>query len=189
MHWKDTKNLIILDLSRITVNRNIKSFFKSLLFNHSFQLTFWFRIGSFLKNKGGIYKLLYGIVFLIHRHYQFKTGIQLPLGTIVGPGLYFPHFSGIVINGGAHIGSNFTMFHNCTIGSVRGKGGKIIIGDNVVMSTGAIILGAVKIGNNAMIGGGSVVISDVPDNAVVVGVPAKIVNYNGLKNVSYYCNI
>lgn len=128
-------------------------------------------------------------MFLIYKHYQFKTGIQLPLGTIVGPGLFFPHFSGIVINGGAHIGSNFTMYQNCTIGSVRGKGGTTEIGDCVVMSSGAILLGAVKIGNNVMIGAGAVVVNDIPDNAVVVGIPARVINYDGLKNVSYYCKI
>lgn len=160
---------------------------KLLLTNSSFRISFWFRVGSFLKTRKGACKVLYILVFLIHRHNQYKTGIQLPLGTSIGPGLCFSHFSCIVINNSAVIGKNFTMFHGCTIGSVRGpKGGVPTIGDNVVMCTGSKIIGNVKVGNNVMIGAGAVVVKDIPDNAVVVGIPARVVNYDGIKQVSYY---
>lgn len=70
----------------------------------------------------------------------------------------------------------------CTIGSQRGgrKGGIPTIGDNVVVCAGAKVIGNIKIGNNVMIGANAVVVDDVPDNAVVAGVPAKIINMNGV---------
>lgn len=69
--------------------------------NASFKMTFWFRIGSYLGTKKHIYKLLYWIVFFIHKHNQYVTGIQLALGTSIQQGITFPHFSCIVINGQA----------------------------------------------------------------------------------------
>ena len=75
--------------------------------------------------------------------------------------------------------------HGTTIGSVRGKGSPLI-GNNIVISAGAKIIGNVKIGNNVMIGANAVVTKDIPDNAVVVGNPAKIVNFNGIEHTSFY---
>lgn len=96
-------------------------------------------------------------MFLIHKHNQYLTGIQLPIGTQIGEGLCFAHFSCIVINSTALIGKNCTIYHGVTIGGVRGpKGGAPIIGDNVVISSGAKIIGKVRIGNNVMIGSGAI---------------------------------
>ena len=88
MNWKETKDLINADCARLPQ----KSFgkFRYLLSNHSFKITFWFRIGSYLKNKKGFWKILYALVVLIHKHNAYKTGIQMPFGTTVGGG-YFLH--------------------------------------------------------------------------------------------------
>ena len=98
------------------------------------------------------------------------TGIQLPIGTQIGEGLCFAHFSCIVINSTALIGKNCTICRfGVTIGRSQGpKGGAPIIGDNVVISSGAKIIGKVRIGNNVMIGSGAIVVKDIPDNAVIV---------------------
>lgn len=164
---------------------------KSLFFNASFRMTFWFRFGTYLMSKRGVlHKMLFGIVFLIHKHNQYVTGIQLPLGTQIGSGLLFPHFSCIIINGGCEIGRNCTIFHGVTIGSVRGgtKGGAPTIGDNVVLSAGVKVIGNVRIGDNVMVGAGAVVLNDIPDNSVAVGVPVKVISFKGKENVSYYIN-
>lgn len=152
------------------------------------EVYFWFRIGSYLKTKKGIlFKFLYILVLIIHKHNQYLTGIQLGFGTSIKAGLMFGHFSCIVVNGSAIIGRNCTIFQGVTIGSVRGpKGGTPIIGDNVVIFAGAKIIGKVKIGNNVVIGAGAVVVNDIPDNSVAVGVPAKISSCNGREHVKYY---
>lgn len=187
MNWKETKRLIRSDLNRLG-NINKWGGVKYLICNASFKITFWFRIGSYLKNrKNPIHRLLYYLVFMIHKHNQYLTGIQLGLGTPIKEGLTFAHFSCIIINGNASIGKNCTIYQGVTIGSTRGpNGGVPYIGDNVVISSGAKIIGNVKIGNNVMIGAGAVVVNDIPDNSVAVGVPAKVSSNHGAELVQYY---
>ena len=159
-----------------------------LIFNASFKITFWFRIRSCLQGKSNIIsKFLYGIIFIIYKHNQYLTGIQLAHGTQIGEGLHFPHFSCIIINNKCSIGDNCTIFHGVTIGSVRGEdGGAPTIGDNVVLSPGAKIIGNIKIGNNVFVAPNSVVTKYVPDNATVSGIPAVVINMNGIENCSLY---
>lgn len=188
MTWKECKYLISSDLKRLT---NTKwGGVKYLFFNASFRITFWFRIGSYLVTKKNIFsRLLYVVVFLIHKHNQYLTGIQLAFGTDIKAGITFGHFSNIVINKGSIIGKNCTIFQGVTIGSVRGKGpkgGSPVIGDNVVISPGAKIIGKILIGNTVFVAPNAVVIKDVPDNATVGGIPARILNMNGEVNCSLY---
>ena len=77
------------------------------------------------------------------------------------------------------IGENCTIFQHTTFGAAHGKGkdGAPIIGDNVMVGVGASVLGKIKIGNNVSIGAHAVVVCDIPDNAVVVGIPAKVIKY------------
>ena len=185
MKFKDCKSLILSDLDRLSKTKH--RVFKYFFFNASFRITFWFRIGTYLQTKSGLlYKLLYGVVFLIHKHNQYLTGIQLPLGTKVDKGLSFSHFSCIIINHGSRIGENSTI-QGVTIGSVRGpKGGVPTIGNNVVLSSGSKVIGNVRIGDNVMIGAGAVVVNDIPDDAVAVGIPAKVISYDGKEHTQYY---
>ena len=105
-----------------------------------------------------------------------KTDIKIPLGTKIGRGLFLPHFSGIVINGKSVIGKNCTIYQNITIGSKKGENGDApMIGDNVVIATGAIIIGKIKLGINVMIGANSVILKDVGDNSVVAGNTARVI--------------
>ena len=186
---KDLKEIIKSDLNRFgNTNNYLWSGVKNLVCNASFKVTFWFRIGSYLQvKKCFIYKILYLFVFMLYKHNQYLTGIQLPLGTNVGKGLCFSHFSCIVINRHCIIGNNCTIFQGVTIGSVRGpKGGVPTIGDNVVICSEAKIIGQVNIGNNVIVGAGAVVVKDIPSNCVVAGVPAKIISEKGKTNTDYY---
>lgn len=154
--------------------------------NASFKITFWFRIASFFKQKKGLfYYCLYVLSFVVYKHYNYKTGIQLPPGTNVGRGLLFGHFSCIVINGATSIGRNCTIYQGVTIGSARGKGIPTI-GDNCVIFAGAKIIGNVKIGNNVVIGANAVVLKDIPDNCICAGVPAKIINEDSSETINLY---
>lgn len=88
MNFKQCKYLINSDLLRLNYTPSIKNILKAIFFNYSFKITFWFRLGSFLQEKKGfIIKCLYRIVFLIYKHNQYLTGIQLPFGTKIGPGI------------------------------------------------------------------------------------------------------
>lgn len=189
MNWNETKEQIKTDLQRLKCKSKIDGI-RLYFSNASFKITFWFRLGSYLQTKKSLFwKLLFYIICIIYKHYQYLRGIQLAIGTQVGSGLFFAHFSCIIINKSAIIGKNCTIYQGVTIGSVRGKCGCPVIGDNVVMAAHVQIIGNVKIGNNVMIGAGSVITKDIPDNAVVVGNPARIISYNGLKHTSFFCAV
>lgn len=145
----------------------------ALFLSASFMTTFWFRtVSSFPPPLSFCFSLIYKWV-------NFLTGIQLPIGTKVGKCLFFPHFSCIIISKRTVIGDNCTIFQGVTLGKTIQ--GCPCIGDNVVICANSTIVGNVNIGNNAVIGAGSVVIRDVPEGAVVVGNPAKIISYNGVE--------
>jgi len=125
---------------------------------------------------------------LMHRHYMVKFGIQIPPNTQIGPGFYISHFGGIVVNANCIIGANCNISHNVTLGQAnRGvRKGYPVIGNNVYIGPGVHVVGAVHIGDNVAIGAGCVVTRDVPDNAVVVGVPGKVISYEGVEG--YICH-
>lgn len=96
----------------------------------------------------------------------------------IGEGLFIPHTIGIIIGHEVIIGNNCEIFQNVTIGSNRKeKNGRFmpIIGDNVSIGTGAIIVGPITIGNNVIIGANSYVDKNIPSNSLVIGSPAKII--------------
>lgn len=188
MDFKTCRHLIASDLRRLERHPSFLKGFKRMWSNPSFRITFWFRLGSWLKSKRNfLAKIPYGIVFMIHRHNQYKTGIQIPLGTQVGEGLRFFHFSCVVINPRSVIGDNCTIFHGVTLGTSRGEGaGFPVVGNNVVLSAGAKLIGGVNVGHHVMIGANAVVVKDIPDGAVAVGVPAKVVSQEGEKHVKEY---
>jgi serine O-acetyltransferase len=96
-----------------------------------------------------------------------------------------PHFGGIVVNPLAKIGENCYLSHNVLIGKVHTgeRAGVPVIGDDVFIGAGAIILGNVKIGNHAAIGVNSLVLDDVPDGGFVAGSPARVVDYRGASGI------
>ena len=109
-----------------------------------------------------------------------KTGIEIHPGAKIGKGLFIDHGTGVVIGETAIIGDNVTMFHGVTLGGTGKEKGKRhpTIGNNVFIGSGAKLLGNINIGDNVKIGANAVVLKDVPSNATVVGIPAKIVKIN-----------
>ena len=107
---------------------------------------------------------------------SYKFAIQIPSQTKIGEGFRIVHWGHIVVNPGAVIGKNFNISQGCLIGNAQGKKkGVPTIGDNVCMNANSIIVGGVKIGNNVLIAPGAFVNFDVPDNAIVIGNPGKII--------------
>ena len=185
MHFSTFRSLIICDHNRLNPVKG--GIIRHLIFHPSFKVVFWFRLTSYLQSSSNLFfkYFLSKFSYLILKHYELVTGIQLPVGTKIDGGLVFPHLSAIVIHGNASIGKNCTILQGVTIGGDE-KGTVPHIGDNVVLTCGAKVIGGVTIGNNVLVGAGAVVTSDIPDNAVVVGVPGKVINYNGLQKVGYY---
>lgn len=108
---------------------------------------------------------------------RFLTGIEIHPGAVIGRGFFVDHGMGVVIGETAEIGDNVTLYHGVTLGGTSWEKGKRhpTIGNNVVIGTGAKVLGPVRIGDNTRIGANSVVVRDIPANSIVVGIPGKIV--------------
>lgn len=128
-------------------------------------------------------KKLYFLARLVSHISRFLTGIEIHPGAVIGEGFFIDHGSGIVIGETAEIGNNVTLYQGVTLGGTGKEKGKRhpTIGNNVTISTGAKILGSFAVGDNAKIGAGSVVLSSVPENCTVVGVPGHVVAQNGNK--------
>ena len=115
-----------------------------------------------------IYKLLYKLV-------QIITGIELPCEVPVGRNFIIDHFGGIIISGFAKFGDNCRIRDGVVVGISRvGENHAPSIGNNVDIGSGAKLLGPVRIGDNVLIGANAVVLCDVPDNSIAVGVPAVV---------------
>ena len=109
------------------------------------------------------------------RRYQIKYGFQISAKTQIGGGLYLGHWGTIVVNPKAKIGKNCNLAHGVTIGQTnRGdKQGVPEIGNNVWIGANAVIVGGIKIGNNVLIAPNSYVTTDIEDDSIVIGNPAK----------------
>lgn len=118
---------------------------------------------------------------IISQFSRFITGIEIHPGAKIGEGLFIDHGAGVVIGETAEVGDNVTIYQGVTLGGTGKEKGKRhpTIGNNVVISTGAKVLGSFTVGDNAKIGAGSVVLKPVPPDCTVVGVPGKVVIRNG----------
>lgn len=185
--FKELKSYVKADahryigISKDRINGDtIQNICKLYIHSISYRYVVWMRICNYLRNKK-----IFLPLFLISRKrlkwISYKTGIQIPYSTDIGKGFYIGHYGTMVINGNTIIGKNVNISPMLNIGQAnRGKNkGTAVIGNDVYIGPGVMIVGAVRIGNNVAIGAGAVVTKDIPDNATVAGVPAKIISMKG----------
>jgi serine O-acetyltransferase len=112
---------------------------------------------------------------------RFLTGIEIHPAARIAPGVFIDHGMGVVIGETAEIGENVTLYQGVTLGGTSLKREKRhpTLEPNVVVGTGAAVMGAIRVGEGTRIGAGSVVVRDVPPNSVVVGVPGKVISRDG----------
>lgn len=180
MQYSDLVYQLSSDLGRIK-HPSFYNFIKIFYTNNIFRAIVHYRVGIFLINKKRRIPLA-GIAMDILTYKKAKINFSK---ANIGPGMLIYHGTGIILGSGVKVGKNLTLLHDTTIGNRIGSGSKGSLGfpelgDNVFIGCGAKIIGPIKIGNNVKIGANAVVISDVPDNATVVGVPAKIVKHTTL---------
>jgi putative colanic acid biosynthesis acetyltransferase WcaB len=134
-------------------------------------------------------------IFILYRFFyqivvEWVLGIELPWDTQAGPNLKLQHGQGLVVNHETIIGGNCILRNSTTIGNKRLQDGSYSaspkIGDNVDIGANVVIIGSITVGNNAVIGAGSVVVKDVPEGAVVVGNPARVIRIASMDSSSIY---
>ena len=135
------------------------------------------------------------IARIISQTIRFFTGIEIHPGAKIGKNLFIDHGMGVVIGETSEIGNNVTIYHAVTLGgsspsmdteSQRHEKRHPTIGNDVVIGSGAQIIGPVNVGNGARIAANAVVVKDVPENATMVGIPAKAVKLENKGNFRPY---
>lgn len=141
----------------------------------SFKAILYYKVSHYLYIKKHYFLARY-----ISEKAKRKTGIEVHPGAKIGKRLFIDHGIGVVIGETTVIGDDVTIYHGATLGGTGKDKGKRhpTIKDNVIIGAGAKLLGPFTVGENAKIGAGAVVLSDVPKNTTVVGVPAKVVKFN-----------
>ena len=156
-----------------------KSILSIILTYPGVKAVFFHQISNFFYNAG--FDL---IARIISQTIRFFTGIEIHPGAKIGKNLFIDHGMGVVIGETSEIGDNVTIYHNVTLGgsspsidSERQRHEKRhpTIGHDVVIGSGAQIIGPIKVGNNSRIAANAVVVKDVPENATMVGIPARAV--------------
>lgn len=181
MSFSEYRFLVRSDLYRYGGKTDLFSFLRNLMFNPGFIYSLSMRTAYYTRNH---FLLKYGffhLSWMFHRHFSYVFGIAIPYSTKIDSGLNMGHFGGIVVNGNAVIGKNCNISQGVTIGRTnRGKNAGVpTIGDNVYIGPGAKIIGKIAVGDNVAIGANCVVTKDIPNNAVVAGIPGRVLSSEG----------
>ena len=149
-----------------------KNWIEVMLLYPSIHAIIFYRVAHFLYNHK-----IYFISRAISQLARFFTGIEIHPGAIIGKGLFIDHGMGVVIGETTEIGDNVTLYQGVTLGGTGKDKGKRhpTLGDNVVVGSGAKILGPIIIGSSSKIGANAVVLKDVLAKATAVGIPARVI--------------
>ena len=183
MRFQELLYALYADLYRYEGSTSIGIFVKHWLLSPGYTFTFYLRLCQYLAKKRPriVVFPLYALARILLRHYSYKFGMFIPYDTPIGLGFYIGHCGDIHFNARAQVGKNCNISQGVTLGQAnRGNNeGYPTIGNGVYIGPGAKIVGAVRVGNNVAIGANCVVTKDVPDNAVVVGIPGRVISSDG----------
>ncbi|MGZ6141943.1 MAG: serine O-acetyltransferase [Myxococcales bacterium] len=144
--------------------------------------TFAYRMGRSLRSRRSlplIGPLAWALFRILEALVRIATGIYLDVEATIGPGFYIGHHGSICVGAGARIGRNSSIGQMCLV-SASGDGGRApVLGERVYLGPGSKVLGPITIGDGAAVGANSVVVADVPNNGVVIGVPARLIGWGG----------
>jgi len=172
------------DLFRYRGTTGRRAWLSAYLREPGFRFTHYLRKVRFYgERKKSLWIFAYAYHRIMLHHYRFRYGFDISPTTSIGPGLYIGHFGGVVISPHAVLGAHTNIAQGVTIGAAsRGpRTGAPTLGDRVWVGANAIIVGKVTIGSDALIAPGSYVNFDVPEMAVVLGNPGKVVSNVGSK--------
>lgn len=171
--WSEIKNDIKIVMER---DPAAKSWLEVVLCYPGFHALLMHRIAHWLYKRR-----LFLLARMVSQFSRFITLIEIHPGAQIGRGFFIDHGAGVVIGETTIIGDNVTIYQGVTLGGTGKEKGKRhpTIGNNVVISAGAKVLGNITIGDNSKVGAGSVVLKNIPSNCTVVGVPGRISVHNG----------
>lgn len=173
---------LMLDCYRATGAAGNAALLRALLTSRTFRPIATLRAWQALRRRGGVARLLRPFVTLGHKLFCAMAGMDLPLELQAGPGLAITHGWGLVVNDGAQLGRNVTLMHGVTLGradAIAADGSRSIgypvIGNDVWIGPGAVVLGSVRIGDGCRILANSVVTTDLAPASMAGGIPAKVI--------------
>jgi serine O-acetyltransferase len=175
-------NFITLIKSDYKKYRKYGSNFIFIVFlTQGFWATFQYRLAHavYISTRNKIIRTGLMLPFMLwQKLIEILTGISIPASAIIGHSFYIGHFGGVILNAKTIIGNNCNISQGVTIGvsGVDSNRGTPVIGDNVYIGVNSAVVGKINVGNNVLVGACSLVNRDIPNNAVVVGVPARIVS-------------
>ena len=173
--------LVREDLYRYGNGLGLKAFLRTWRYEPGFRLTYLMRLCRLLRSRTLTRVGAYHLVAILHRLTSVRYGVYVDHTTKIGGGFYLAHPLNIVVNRRCEIGRNCNLSHGVTLGIAnRGaRRGVPVLGDNVYVGPGAVVFGAIEVGDECAIGANSVITKDIPDGGVMVGVPGKILSMEG----------
>lgn len=181
--------LLRADLFRLDQSVRNVDLVKHFVSSPCFRYVALFRICQHLRGNRILKLVFYPLFLFFFWRTGLRFGIRIPLSCTVGPGLYIGHWGGIWVNPDVSIGANCTLLHEVTLGRAsRGPTeGAPEVGDRVYIGPGAKVVGKVRLGDQSLISANSLVVQNVPDSGVVMGVPGRVISHAGSEGYVTNC--
>ncbi len=182
--WAETIAALKLDLDRYVLLNPRRPWWLTCFLHRGFGIGLQYRLSQWVHYRcrvPGLRVVLKSLCWLAKWHVENTSGCEISNQAILGPGLLLNHAQGIMIHGDVEVGRYCNISHQVTLGAAgrRDRPGAPRLGEGVFVGPGAKIFGPITLGDNVAVGANAVVTRNVPDNAVVVGIPAQVINYKG----------